>query len=90
MRALRPSARINGGDAVHQSYGHGSAVERLVGTRSSRPGGQLASRRSRTTVATRTSTGNAVFFKASRTGGHLVRGPRAKDGPDLGCFEDQG
>ena len=79
-----------GGDSARTSFGHGSAVGRIVGTRSSRRCEQFVSHRSRMTAAARSSTANALFFRASRTGGHLVRGPRAKDGSDLGCFEDQG
>ena len=90
MRASANIIRTNGGDSAEQSCGHGSAAGRIVGTRSSRRCEQFVSRRSRMTVAARVSTANALFFRASRTGGHLVRGPRAKDGSDLGCFEGQG
>ena len=90
MRTSTNIIRTNGGDSAEQSCGHGSAAGRIVGTRSSRRCEQFVSRRSRMSVAARESTANALFFRASRTGGHLVRGPRAKDGPDLGCFEGQG
>ena len=90
MRTSANALRNIGGDSASKSCGHGSAAGRTVGTRSSRRCEQFVSRRSRMTVAARVSTANALFFTASRTGGHLVREPRAKDGSDLGCFEGQG
>ena len=90
MRTSANIIRTNGGDSAEQSCGHGSAAGRIVGTRSSRRCEQFVSRRSRMTVAARVSTANALFFRASRTGGHLVRVNRVKDDSEIRCFAGHG
>jgi hypothetical protein len=69
---------------------HGSVVQGVVGTRSSRRRGCTASRRSRMIVAARSSTVYALFFRATRAGGHLVRADRVKDDSGIRCFTGHG
>ena len=68
----------------------GSVVQGAVGTRSSRRRGCTASRRSRMIVAARSSTVFALFYRATRAGGHLVRVNRVKDDSAFRCFADHG
>lgn len=69
---------------------HGSVVQGVVGKRSSRRRGCTASRRSRMIVAARSLTVNALFSRATRAGGHLVRADRVKDDSGIRCFTGHG
>ena len=68
----------------------GSVVQGAVGMRSSRRRGCTASRRSWMIAAARSSTVTALFFRATRAGGHLVRGNRVKDDSEIRCFAGHG